>query len=136
LVTCPNVTIRSRLGELDPLKGEASLYRTRDLIPARLIPDLSLGLVIVANWHAFEPQGSTVGGTGARVIKAGRATATTDTFIVGGKTTSFRGTRYITAEVLDARVAKRELRILDDKTDKNGRRTVRVMGTAYVESDT
>jgi hypothetical protein len=30
LVVCPNVTIRNRLGELDPLRGEASLYRTRD----------------------------------------------------------------------------------------------------------
>jgi type III restriction enzyme len=136
LVLCPNVTIRSRLGELDPQNGEASLYRTRDLVPERLMPDLTQGLVIVTNWHAFEPQGSTVGGTGARVIKAGRATATTETFVVGGKTTSFRGTRYITPEVLDARVAKGELRILDDKTDKNGRRTVRVTGTAYVESDT
>ena len=28
------------------------------------------------------------------------------------------------------------LRILDDRTDKNGRRTVKVAGTAYVESDT
>src|SRR5262245_16237094 len=30
LVVCPNVTIRSRLAELDPLAGEASIYRTRD----------------------------------------------------------------------------------------------------------
>ena len=28
LVVCPNVTIRSRLAELDPQAGEASLYRT------------------------------------------------------------------------------------------------------------
>jgi type III restriction enzyme len=136
LVVCPNVTIRSRLAELDPRNGEASLYRTRDLIPARLMPDLSQGLVIVTNWHVFEPQGSTVGGTGARVIKAGRAAPTTETFVVAGKTTTFRGTRYITPEVLDARVAKGELRILYDKTDRNGRRTVKVAGTAYVESDT
>ena len=33
LVVCPNVTIRNRLGELDPEHGEASLYRTRDLVP-------------------------------------------------------------------------------------------------------
>ena len=36
LVVCPNVTIRGRLGELDPSQGEASIYRTRDLVP----PDL------------------------------------------------------------------------------------------------
>ena len=31
LIVCPNVTIRRRLGELDPRTGDASLYRTRDL---------------------------------------------------------------------------------------------------------
>ena len=30
LVMCPNVTIRDRLAELNPQKGEASIYRTRD----------------------------------------------------------------------------------------------------------
>ena len=38
LVMCPTVTIRYRLAELDPEKGEASLYRTRDLVPAHLMP--------------------------------------------------------------------------------------------------
>lgn len=33
LVVCPNVTIRDRLRELDPERGEASIYRTRDLVP-------------------------------------------------------------------------------------------------------
>jgi type III restriction enzyme len=89
LVVCPNVTIRSRLGELDPKNGEASLYRTRDLAPERLMPDLTQGRVLVANWHVFEPQGSGVGGTGARVVKTGRATPTRETFVVAGKTTSF-----------------------------------------------
>src|SRR5205814_9497151 len=32
LIVCPNVTIRDRLQELDPERGEASLYRTRDLV--------------------------------------------------------------------------------------------------------
>jgi type III restriction enzyme len=33
LIVCPNVTIKNRLLELDPNLGEASLYRTRDLVP-------------------------------------------------------------------------------------------------------
>ena len=33
LVVCPNVTIRNRLAELDPAHADASLYRTRDLVP-------------------------------------------------------------------------------------------------------
>jgi type III restriction enzyme len=36
LVVCPNVTIRSRLQEIDPERGEASLYCTRDLVPPHL----------------------------------------------------------------------------------------------------
>jgi type III restriction enzyme len=36
LVVCPNVTIRTRLGELDPREGDASLYRTRDLVYPRI----------------------------------------------------------------------------------------------------
>jgi type III restriction enzyme len=136
LVVCPNVTIRNRLQEIDPRNGPASLYRTRDLIPERLMPELQQGRLIIWNWHAFEPQGSSVGGTGARVIKAGKAAKTSETFVVAGKTTSFHGKKYMTPEVLDARVAAGNLRVLQDKTDKNGRRTVRVEGTAYVESDT
>ena len=100
------------------------------------MPDLQQGRVIIWNWHVFEPQGSGVGGTGARVVKAGKAVETTENFIVARKTTSFHGKKYITPEVLDARVAKGELRVLEDKTDKNGRRMVKVVGTAYVESDT
>jgi type III restriction enzyme len=136
LVVCPNVTIRNRLQEIDPRNGAASLYRTRDLVPERLMPELQRGRVIIWNWHVFEPQGSAVGGTGARVVKAGKATKTTEKFIVAGKTTSFHGKKYITPAVLDDRVFKGELRILEDKTDKNGQRTVVVEGTAYVESDT
>lgn len=136
LAVCPNVTIRNRLQEIDPRHSGASLYRTRDLVPERMMPDLTQGSVIITNWHGFEPQGSAVGGTGARVVKAGKATEAKERFIVAGKTTSLHGKKYITPEILDARVTKGELRILDDKTDKNGRRVVVVSGTAYVESDT
>jgi len=49
LVVCPNVTIRSRLAELDPKNGEASIYYTRDLVPPNLRKDLSKGTVLVMN---------------------------------------------------------------------------------------
>ena len=35
----PNVTIRNRSARARPRGGEASLYRTRDLVPAHLMPD-------------------------------------------------------------------------------------------------
>ncbi|MCY7303897.1 MAG: DEAD/DEAH box helicase family protein [Thermoleophilia bacterium] len=54
---CPNVTIRNRLRELDPNGGDASIYRTRDLVPAHLMPLLRRGRVLVKNWHEFERKG-------------------------------------------------------------------------------
>jgi len=65
LVVCPNVTIRNRLRELDPEGGEASLYRTRDLVPSHLMPLLTQGRVLVTNWHVLEPQAIQTGGVGA-----------------------------------------------------------------------
>src|SRR6266540_3817716 len=46
LVVAPNVTIRNRLGELDPSEAEASIYRTRDLVPTHLMPSLRKGKVL------------------------------------------------------------------------------------------
>ncbi len=137
LAVCPNVTIRNRLAELDPRAGEASLYRTRDLVPERLMPDLTQGRVLVTNWHIFEPQGSAVGGTGARVVKTGRPVPFDETFQVARKTTSFRGRRYITPEALAARIASGELTVVDEKRDAQGNLvSVKVRGVRYVESDT
>ncbi len=137
LVVCPNVTIRRRLDELDPRRGEASLYRTRDLVPERLMPSLTQGRVLVTNWHVFEPQGSAVGGTGARVIKTGRPEPFEETFHIARKTTSFWGKRYITPEVLDARIASGELTVRDEKRDAQGNLVaVTVRGVRHVESDT
>jgi type III restriction enzyme len=45
LVVCPNVTIRSRLAELDPAAGPASIYVTRDLVPPDMRSDLTRGRV-------------------------------------------------------------------------------------------
>ena len=71
LIVCPNVTIRERLRELDPDQGEASLYRTRDLVPSHLLPLLTQGKVIITNWHVLEPQAPRTAGDGGKVVKAG-----------------------------------------------------------------
>jgi len=77
LVACPNVTIRDRLQELDPQRGEASLYRIRDLVPAHLMTDLRRGHVVIRNWHTFAPlELNQVGGVGARVVQRGRESDT------------------------------------------------------------
>ena len=79
LVVCPNVTIRSRLAELDPAAGPASLYITRDLVPPDMRDDLTRGRVLVTNWHVFEPRSIQTGGTSAKVNKAGVPLRTRET---------------------------------------------------------
>ncbi len=80
LILCPNVTIRERLQELDSHRGEASLYRTRDLVPPQLMSELRKGYVLIQNWHVLAPQElNQVGGVGARVVQRG---AESDTALV------------------------------------------------------
>jgi type III restriction enzyme len=137
LVVCPNVTIRNRLQELDPANGEASLYRTRDLVPPHLIPDLIKGRVLVTNWHVFEPQGIQVGGVSAKVSRAGVPVRVKETITIGAKTTTARGRRYLTPAELDRQVAAGLLTVLSEERDSQGNlKKVFVESVKYVESDT
>jgi type III restriction enzyme len=137
LAVCPNVTIRRRLGELDPQEGEASLYRTRDLVPPHLMPDLTKGRVLVTNWHVFEPQGVQTGGVGAKVNKAGVPVRIKETIHIGSKTTTARGRRYLTVKELERQVAAGLLTVLEEDRDRQGNlKKVAVESVKYVESDT
>jgi type III restriction enzyme len=134
LIACPNVTIRSRLSELDPATGAASLYRTRDLVPPTLMADLALGRVIITNWHVFDPQSP---GSGARVEKRGVPRTTTERITIAGKRTTVRGNRYYTPEAYAAAVASGQLDVIKQDIDGNGAVTgALVRATRYVESDT
>lgn len=138
LVVCPNVTIRNRLRELDPALGEASLYRTRDLVPPHLLPDLSRGRLIVTNWHIFEPQGVQMGGTPAKVMKAGIPIRTMETITIGQENTTSCGTRYLSPETLQKQIAGKMIKLLPngEERDKLGNlKRVRVESFRYVESD-
>lgn len=137
LVVCPNVTILNRLRELDPEEGEASLYRTRDLVPSHLMPLLMQGRVLVRNWHVFEPQAIQTGGVGAKVMKAGVEVRIKETVTIGSQTTTARGRRYLTLEDFERQVAAGILTVLDKEIDKYGiLRKVTVESRRYVESDT
>jgi type III restriction enzyme len=137
LVVCPNVTIRSRLEEIDPERGDASLYRTRDLVPQDLMPDLSRGKVIVTNWHLFQPQAPNVAGTGARVIRAGERQEGTEWLKISAKTTTARNTKYVTLEELEVRKASRGFEIVKEVRDESGNlEKVLVRTSRYVESET
>lgn len=137
LVVCPNVTIRNRLAELDPELGEASLYRSRDLVPPHLMGPLSQGRVVVTNWHAFALQDANkVGGTAARVVRAGREINTVETIRIGDKTTTARGTRYLTLNDYQRQVAAGLLEVVKEETDDSGSLVkALVASTRYVESD-
>lgn len=137
LVVCPNVTIRSRLAELDPRLGEASLYRKSDLVPPHLMPDLMRGHVLVTNWHVFEPLGTQTGEVSARVSKAGRREVIPEFITIGPKTTTARGRRYLTKEDFNRQVSAGLLDVKEEELDKDGNlMRVFVSRERYVESDT
>ena len=136
LVVCPNVTIRNRLEELKPQGGEASLYRTRDLVPSHLMPQLAQGRVLVVNWHVFEPRTVQVAGQSAKVLRTGREIRTRETVRIGRKTTTVRGTRYLTLEDLERQATLGLVTVLDEKRDRQGHlKSVLVESVRHVESD-
>jgi type III restriction enzyme len=133
LIVVPNVTIRDRCQELDPELGEASLYRTRDLVPEELMKRLRQGKVLVTNWHVFEPQ-SVTNGEAAKVVKRGREILTTETIRIGEKNDTKRGTRYLTRETLRQQVANGLVEVVEGNPDEDV--TFKVRSRRYVESDT
>lgn len=136
LIVCPNVTIRDRLRELDPETGDASLYRTRDLIPQHLMPLIVNGKVFVTNWHVFEPRTPQVAGDSAKVIRAGVAERRIETIIIGDKTTTARGKRYLKPEDFERQVAAGLLTVLGEERDRNENLVrARVESVRYLESD-
>src|SRR5581483_4992211 len=129
VVVCPNLTIRGRLQELDPNRGEASIYRTLDLVPQHLMSNLRRGRVLVKNWPEFERKGMSAG---AKVQRAGVPEVVRATVKIGPKTTSGRGGRYMTEKALDVAVLQ-GMRILEDR--RPDKQEVLVEETRYVESD-
>ena len=137
LVVCPNVTIRQRLAELDPLLEEASIYRTRELVPPHLMPLLSQGKVIVTNWHVFQPQGMDTGGVSSKVVKAGKEVRVKESINIGAKTATAHGKRYLSLKDYELQVANGMLTVLEEERDRDGSlKRVKVESTRYVESDT
>lgn len=136
LIVCPNVTIKSRLQELDPANGEASLYRLRDLVPPHLMDKLRLGKVLVTNWHVFEKRSPDSGGDSAKVDKRGVAVTTTENIVIGNKNDTMRGTRYLTLEKLEEQQRIGQIKVLGENRDRQGNlKSVAVESTRYLESD-
>lgn len=138
LIVTPNITIRDRLRELDPLAGDASLYRTRDLVPLQLMPLLARGRVLVTNWHVLATQAPNGGGVSSRVVRAGVPVTRTEKIIVGEKTTTARGSRYMTLEAFEAHVASGGVEVVGEPElhPDGSLKSVKIRSTEYVESDT
>jgi type III restriction enzyme len=138
LIVTPNITIRDRLRELDPLAGDASLYRTRDLVPLHLMPLLARGRVLVTNWHVLATQAPNGGGVSSRVVRAGVPVTRTEKITVGERTTTARGSRYMTLEAFEAHVASGGVEVVSEpeRHPDGSLKSVKIRSTEYVESDT
>ncbi|MFZ4580010.1 MAG: BPTD_3080 family restriction endonuclease [Myxococcota bacterium] len=136
LVVCPNVTIRERLQELDPQRDEASLYRTRDLVPRHWMDRLRNGRVLVTNWHVFEPKTQLVGDDSARVVHTGVPIRSTETIHIGPKTTYARGKRYWSLEDYERHKSNPNVTVQNEILKDGSVSRVIVEATRYVESDT
>lgn len=139
LVVCPNVTIKTRLQELVPERGDASVYRTRDLVPPHLMPLLAQGKVVVENWHKFEPHTMQTGGTTAKVSRAGKPVRVKEKIVIGQKNTTARGSRYMTLTSLEAMRASGEIEVVTGSEvldEQENLKSVQIVSEKYVESDT
>lgn len=53
LIVTPGITIKDRLRVLLPEDPE-SYYRTRELLPADMLPDIAKAKIVISNYHAFK----------------------------------------------------------------------------------
>ena len=140
LVVCPNVTIRNRLGGLhpergrgEPLPARATLCRrTSDGGPHARVASLS------PTGTSSSRRPSRRGGTSSRVIKAGVRVRVEETITIGAKTTTARGSRYLTPEELERQVAAGLLKVLSEEERQSTEASSGYASKSYryVESDT
>jgi type III restriction enzyme len=53
LIVAPGITIRDRLRVLLPEDAE-NYYRTREILPADMLPDIAKAKIVITNYHAFK----------------------------------------------------------------------------------
>jgi len=143
LIVCPNVTIRERLQELDPARGDLSLYRTRQLVPPHRMEELRRGEVMIANWHRLAKQETnTVNGQSAKVVKTGEAV---EVIKNAGKKNETREIRYFESDAAWFKRIRQELGsgrgraphwlVFNDEAHHAYRRGDRITDEADLEED-
>ncbi|PKK91876.1 MAG: restriction endonuclease [Candidatus Wallbacteria bacterium HGW-Wallbacteria-1] len=71
LVVTPGITIRDRLRVLQPHDPD-SYYRSRELVPEDMMPDLERAKIVITNFHAFKLREKTEISKGNRSLLQGR----------------------------------------------------------------
>lgn len=136
LVICPNVTIRSRLRELNPKEGDASLYRTRDLVPEQFMPLLAKGRLLVTNWHVFERREANVGEVSAKVLRTGQRLNKVETISISETARTGRGKRYLTLDEFRRQRDAGLIEVLAEELDGTGNlKSAKIRSERWVESD-
>jgi type III restriction enzyme len=136
LAICPNVTIRDRLRELNPREGDASLYRTRDLVPEHLMPLLAKGRLMVTNWHVLERRESNAGEVNVKVLRTGQRIWKVETVRISETSKTGRGIRYLTPAELQRQRDAELIEVLEEELDGAGNlKSVKIRAERWVESD-
>ena len=71
LIVTPGITIRDRLRVLLPQDPE-SYYRTRELVPSDLIPEVERAKIVITNYHSFRLRERIEISKGTRTLLEGR----------------------------------------------------------------
>ena len=71
LVVTPGITIKDRLRVLQPNDPD-SYFRSRELVPSDMLPDLEKAKIVITNYHAFKLRERTELSRGGRALLQGR----------------------------------------------------------------
>ena len=71
LVVTPGITIKDRLRVLQPNDPD-SYYRSRELVPTDMLPDLDKARIVITNYHGFKLRDRLELSKGGRVLLQGR----------------------------------------------------------------
>lgn len=74
LIVTPGITIRDRLRVLKPSDPD-SYFRTRELVPSDMLPDLGRAQIVITNFHAFKLRNRIELSAGGRALLQGRGEA-------------------------------------------------------------
>ncbi|TWU65505.1 Type III restriction enzyme, res subunit [Crateriforma conspicua] len=71
LIIAPGLTIKDRLRVLQPNDPD-SYYKSRELVPGDMLPDLEQARIVITNYHAFKLRNTLELSSGGRALLQGR----------------------------------------------------------------